>query len=70
MRGVYVRGRFLERIAPGIYRGEGNVCHLIIDELLLENGYADTDENRETMIAAAREHLATMRPPVILEVLD
>lgn len=70
MKRFYVRGRLVERIAPGIYRGAGGVCHLVIDELLTENGYADTPENREMMLAAARELLAQQNPPVVLEVFD
>ena len=70
MKAIYVRGRRLERIAPGIYRGEGNVCHLVIDELLEAEGLPNTPENYAMMIAAARELLAQQDPPVILEVFD
>jgi hypothetical protein len=67
---IYVRGELLERIAPGIYRGAGGVCHLVLDELLEENGIENTPENQAMMIAAARDLLAAQDPPVTLEVFD
>lgn len=67
---LIVRGRELERIAPGIYSDGAGTMHLVIDELLAAHGYADTEENREELLAAARELLAKQATPVILEVLD
>lgn len=47
-------GPLYRKIAPGVYERDGEM-HLDIPELLRANGYADTPENRETMIQAAEE---------------
>jgi hypothetical protein len=70
VKAIYVRGRLLERIAPGIYSDGQGTMHLVCDELLEAHGYADTPENRAELLAAARELLAQQHPPVIIEVFD
>jgi hypothetical protein len=43
------------RIAPGVYDDHAGGLHMVLPELLLANGYADTPENRETLLNVARE---------------
>jgi hypothetical protein len=45
----------MKRLAPGVYDDEQGGLHLDIAEFLDANGYADTPENRDTLINAARE---------------
>lgn len=53
----------LRRLSPGVYfdpvMGE---LHLDIPEMLAEHGYADTPENREVLIDAARTMLTKQFP--------
>jgi hypothetical protein len=42
------------RLQPGVYDDNDGGLHLVIGELLAANGYADTPENRTTIIEAAR----------------
>jgi len=42
----------MKRLAPGVYDDEKGGLHLDLPELLAAHGYADTAENRATMIAA------------------
>ncbi|MCA1834350.1 MAG: hypothetical protein LC750_16770 [Actinobacteria bacterium] len=70
MSRIFINGRQLERIAPGIYDDGAGGMHLVVDELLRANGYADTPANREMVIAVARELLAHNNPPVTLKVFE
>lgn len=45
----------LDRLQPGVYAGSDGALHLDVHELLDAHGYEDTEANRETLIAAARE---------------
>lgn len=55
----------LRQIGPGIYARESTgELHLVIPEILRAGGYADTPENRETMLRAARELAAEDFPGV------
>lgn len=45
----------MKRLMPGVYDDEAGGLHLDIAEFLDANGYVDTPENRETLIAAARD---------------
>jgi ribosomal protein S27AE len=56
--------RNMTRLAPGVYDDGRGGLHLDIAELLAASGYADTPENRETLIAAAREYFQ------VVEVVD
>jgi len=67
---LYVNGKRLERIAPGIYADGDGAMHLIISELLVAHGYVDTEENREAVIAAARLMLSMNKHGTILEVIE
>ena len=44
----------MKRLMPGVYDDEHGGLHLDIAEFLAANGYADTPENRKTLIDAAR----------------
>ena len=44
-----------KQLAPGVYVDEHGAMHIVMPELLAANGYADTPENRETLIAAFRD---------------
>ena len=54
---------------PGVYADGQGGLHLVLDELLSGHGYADTPDNRATLIAAVR---AQFRPTIltITEVLE
>jgi hypothetical protein len=52
----------VNRVGPGLYEDDDGVLHMSIPELLDAYGIADTPENREVMIAAAREVLANKFP--------
>lgn len=65
-----MNGRRLERIAPGIYSDGAGTMHLVTDEFLEGNGYANTPENRAMALDCAREILSKNHPPVKLEVFD
>ena len=43
------------RIAPGVYDDGAGGMHIVIEELLAGNGYADTPANRATLLAVIRE---------------
>jgi hypothetical protein len=43
------------QLMPGVYVGLGGGLHIVLPEFLAANGYVDTPENRQTLIAAARE---------------
>jgi hypothetical protein len=43
------------RLAPGVYDDNRGGLHLLLPEFLAANGYADTPENRQTLIEAARD---------------
>ncbi len=48
----------MKRLAPGVYDdGEGGL-HLVVPELLVAAGYADTPANRQTVEEAARSVFA------------
>lgn len=51
-----------ERLAPGVYVTEDGALHLDVAELLKAAGYADTPENRQTLVDVAHE-LARQRWP-------
>jgi len=44
----------VKRIAAGVYDDGAGGMHLVLPELLDAHGYADTPENRATLIDAAR----------------
>lgn len=67
---VFVGGRFLERIAPGVYSDGRGTMHLEVRELLVANGYADTPANRDMVIDVAREMIARANPNAPFTVLD
>ena len=50
----------MKRLAPGVYDDERGAMHLVVPELLLGNGYADTPANRQTLIDTMREVWAGM----------
>jgi len=52
---LFLNGRELTRIAPGVYVDVDGGMHLVVAELLVANGYVDTPENRETVVAATRK---------------
>lgn len=43
------------KLAPGVYDDHAGGLHLDVAELLDAAGYADTPENRATLLAAARD---------------
>lgn len=43
------------RLAPGVYDDERGALHLVVPELLLAHGYADTEANRQMLISTMRE---------------
>jgi hypothetical protein len=43
------------RIAPGVYDDHEGGLHIELTEMLKGHGYADTPENRDTLLAAAKE---------------
>jgi len=45
----------MKRIAAGVYDDGDGAMHLVLPELLDAHGYADTPDNRATLIEAARE---------------
>lgn len=67
---VIVKGKRLERIAPGVYADTQGAMHIFADELLVANGYADTEENRELVIREARAMIRLVNPSAPFEVLD
>ena len=50
-----------KKLAPGVYVQADGTLHLFVNEMLEANGYADTPENRQTLIDAAREMAATIQ---------
>jgi len=46
------------QLAPGVYVDADQALHLVVSELLTAHGFADTPENRETLVKAAQEMLA------------
>jgi hypothetical protein len=44
----------VKRIAPGVYDDDDGAMHVVLPELLVAHGYADTPENRAMLIDAAR----------------
>jgi hypothetical protein len=42
-------------LAPGVYTDAAGAMHIVIDEVLALNGYADTPENRRTLLAVIRD---------------
>jgi hypothetical protein len=51
----------MKRLAPGVYDDERGGLHLDLGELLIANGFADTDQNRATMMAVWAEWCASAR---------
>jgi ribosomal protein S27AE len=45
----------MKRLMPGVYDDEQGGLHLDVAEMLVANGWADTPENRATLLEAARE---------------
>lgn len=64
------RWRGFARIAPGSYVGDGGQLHIVIDELLVENGYDDTPANREKLTAAARAYFGAALPRAKLTIVE
>jgi hypothetical protein len=54
----------MRRIAPGVYDDGAGVMHLDLAEILEDNGFEDTPENRERLRNAARRLFADAGIPV------
>jgi hypothetical protein len=67
---VIVKGKRLDRIAPGVYADGQGAMHIFADELLKAHGYADTEENRELVIREARALMRSANPRAPFEVVD
>ena len=50
----------MTRLAPGVYDDGRGGLHLDMRELLHANGFADTPENRATLLEAARDAFPTV----------
>jgi hypothetical protein len=67
---VFVGGRLLERIAPGVYSDGRGTMHLAVPELLTAHGWPDTPENRDMVIDVARDLIASVNPNAPFTVIE
>jgi len=58
----------MKKITDGVYQDDDGAMHIHIEEMLDAAGYADTPENRETMMRAAIEGLRATWPHVAITV--
>lgn len=54
----------MKRLEPGVYVDDEGALHLVLPEMLDAAGYADTPENRATLIDVAQAMFAEQGIPV------
>lgn len=65
-----IAGQRMQQLVPGAYADGDGALHVVVDELLEANGYANTPENRQALELAAREIFARELPGAPVTIVE